>query len=134
MAEQRFYKIPVFDTLQIYCFDSATNAHLFGLRAFGNIYSRIGNPTVDVFGKRMAALEGGVAAVAAASGHEAQFMAFSTIAGVGDNIVSTSWLYGGSFNQLKVFSKFGIKVKFVANDKPESSVATIRRQDEKQSM
>lgn len=61
----------------------------------GNIYSRIGNPTVDVFEQRMAALEGGVAAVAASSGHAAQFMAFSTIAGTGDNILSTSYLYGG---------------------------------------
>ena len=64
-------------------------ANLFGLRAFGHIYSRIGNPTVDVFEQRIAALEGGVAAVAAASGQAAQFQAISTIAGVGDNIVST---------------------------------------------
>ncbi|KAL5514019.1 hypothetical protein ACEPAG_2780 [Sanghuangporus baumii] len=149
MAEERFYKTPEFDTLQVHAGqlpDPATNARappiyatssyvfndsqhaadLFGLRAFGNIYSRIGNPTVDVFEKRMAALEGGVAAVAAASGHAAQFMAFSTIAGTGDNIVSTSYLYGGSYNQLKVFlKKFGIKVKFVPNDKPESFAAAI---------
>jgi O-acetylhomoserine/O-acetylserine sulfhydrylase-like pyridoxal-dependent enzyme len=90
-------------------------ADLFGLRAFGNIYSRIGNPTVvravslfllhetkrtrellkDVFEQRIAALEGGVAAVASSSGQAAQFMAISNIAGTGDNIVSTSYLYGG---------------------------------------
>lgn len=68
-------------------------AHSF--RAFGNIYSRIGNPTLDVFEKRMAALEGGAGALATASGHAAQFMAISTIAGSGDNIVSSSFLYGG---------------------------------------
>ncbi|KAL5514017.1 hypothetical protein ACEPAG_2778 [Sanghuangporus baumii] len=119
MAEQRFYKTPELDTLQVHTgqlLDSATNARVSHI--YGNIYSRIGNPTVDVFEKRMAALADGVAAVAAASGHAAQFMAFSIIAGAGDNNLD-------SFNQLKVFSKFGIKVKFVANDKPESSVATI---------
>jgi len=76
-------------------------ADLFGLRATGHIYSRIGNPTVEVFEKRIAALEGGVAAVAASSGQAAQFMAISTIAGPGDNIVSSSYLYGGTYNQFK---------------------------------
>jgi O-acetylhomoserine/O-acetylserine sulfhydrylase len=80
-------------------------ADLFGLRAFGNIYSRIGNPTVDVFEKRIAALEGGVAAVAAASGQAAQFMAISAIAGAGDNIVSTSYLYGGVSNLPLAFQR-----------------------------
>ncbi|EJD00361.1 O-acetylhomoserine ami [Fomitiporia mediterranea MF3/22] len=147
--EQRFYKEPEFDTLQIhagqfpdqatlarappiyatssYVFNNTQHAaDLFGLKAFGNIYSRIGNPTVDVFEKRIAALEGGVAAVAASSGHAAQFMAISTIAGTGDNIVSTSYLYGGSYNQLKVYlKKYGITVKFVPGDKPETYAAAI---------
>ncbi|THH08282.1 hypothetical protein EW145_g2814 [Phellinidium pouzarii] len=149
MATHKFYKEPEFDTLQIHAGqtpDSETQARavpiyatssyvfnntqhaadVFGLKTFGNIYSRLGNPTVDVFEKRMAALEGGVAAVAASSGHAAQFMAFSTIAGAGDNIVSTSYLYGGTYNQLKVLlKKFGISVKFVLGDKPETFAAAI---------
>jgi O-acetylhomoserine/O-acetylserine sulfhydrylase len=144
-----FYREPDFDTLQLHAGqepDPTTNARavpiyastsfvfnnsahaadLFGLRAFGNIYSRIGNPTVDVFEKRIAALEGGAAAVAAASGQSAQFMAVSAIADAGDNIVSTSFLYGGTYNQFKVlFKKYGIGVKFVTDDKPESFAAAI---------
>ncbi|KAI0259175.1 O-acetylhomoserine ami [Gloeopeniophorella convolvens] len=144
-----FYRQPEFETLQLHAGqdpdpttnarappiyastsfvfnDSAHGADLFGLRAFGNIYSRIGNPTVDVFEKRIAALEGGVAAVASASGQAAQFMAVSTIAGAGDNIVSTSYLYGGTYNQFKVlFKKFGITVKFVKSDDPAEFEAAI---------
>jgi len=140
MSEGQFYKNPEFETLQLHAGqipDPTTNARatpiyasssfvfnnsqhgadLFGLRALGNIYSRIGNPTQDVFEKRIAALEAGVAAVAASSGQSAQFMAISTIAGAGDNIVSTTHLYGGTFNQFKVFlKKFNIGVKWVQND------------------
>lgn len=90
---------PIYASTSFVFNNSEHAADLFGLRAFGNIYSRIGNPTVDVFEKRIAALEGGVAAVAAASGQAAQFMAISTIAGAGDNIVSTSYLYGGVSNE-----------------------------------
>ncbi|GJE93601.1 O-acetylhomoserine aminocarboxypropyltransferase/cysteine synthase [Phanerochaete sordida] len=145
----KFYREPEFETLQLHAgqdVDSATNARappiyastsfvfndsqhaadLFGLKAFGNIYSRIGNPTVDVFEKRIAALEGGAAALATASGHAAQFMAIATIASVGDNIVSSSYLYGGSYNQFKVFlKKFGISVKFVRGTDPEEFRAAI---------
>ncbi|TDL16306.1 putative O-acetylhomoserine-lyase [Rickenella mellea] len=145
----KFYKEPEFDTLQLHAGqepDPTTNARavpiyastsfvfnnsehaadLFGLRAFGNIYSRIGNPTQDVFEKRIAALEGGAAAVAASSGQSAQFMAIATIAGTGDNIISTSYLYGGTYNQFKVLlKKFGIGVKFVLDDKPESFAKVI---------
>lgn len=106
--------------------DSAHGARLFGLKEFGNIYSRIMNPTVDVFEKRMAALEGGVAAVAASSGQAAQFMTISALAQAGDNIVSTSNLYGGTYNQFKVmFPRFGIQTKFVDGDKPEDLAAAI---------
>jgi len=106
--------------------DSAHGARLFGLKEFGNIYSRIMNPTVDVFEKRIAALEGGVAAVAASSGQAAQFMAIAAIAQVGDNIVSTSNLYGGTFNQLKVFlPRLGITTKFVKGDSPKDIAAAI---------
>jgi len=81
---------------------------------------------VEVFEKRIAALEGGAAAVAASSGQAAQFMAISNIAGAGDNIVSTSYLYGGTYNQFKVFlKKFGIAVKFVASDEPSAFAAAI---------
>jgi O-acetylhomoserine/O-acetylserine sulfhydrylase len=113
--------------LQSFVFnDSAHGARLFGLKEFGNIYSRIMNPTVDVFEKRIAALEGGVAAVAAASGQAAQFMAIAALAHVGDNIVSTSNLYGGTFNQLKVMMpRLGITTKFVNGDSPKDIAAAI---------
>ena len=86
--------VPIYQTTS-YVFDDAEHgARLFALQEFGNIYTRIMNPTTDVFEKRIAALEGGVAALATASGQAAQFLAISTIAQAGDNIVSTSFLYG----------------------------------------
>ncbi|KAG2002452.1 O-acetylserine sulfhydrylase/homocysteine synthase [Coprinopsis cinerea AmutBmut pab1-1] len=118
--------VPIYATTSYVFNDSAHAADLFGLRAFGNIYSRIGNPTVDVFEKRIAALEGGVAAVATSSGQAAQFLAIAAIAGTGDNIVSTSYLYGGTYNQFKVtFKQFGIGVKWVTEDTPEAFAAAI---------
>lgn len=100
--------------------DTAHGADLFGLREAGNIYSRIGNPTVDVFEQRMAALEGGVAAIAASSGQSAQAMAVLSLAQQGDNIVSSSFLYGGTYNQFKVlFPKMGVTTKFVKTGTPE---------------
>ncbi|HNE84398.1 MAG TPA: O-acetylhomoserine aminocarboxypropyltransferase/cysteine synthase, partial [bacterium] len=95
-------------------------AALFGLQEFGNIYTRIMNPTTAVFEERIAALEGGVAAVATSSGQAAQFLAITTIAQAGDNIVATSLLYGGTYNQFKVtLPRLGIDVKFVNGDRPE---------------
>jgi O-acetylhomoserine/O-acetylserine sulfhydrylase len=118
--------VPIYNTTSYVFNDSAHGARLFGLKEFGNIYSRIMNPTVDVFEKRIAALEGGVAAVAASSGQAAQFMAIAALAHSGDNIVSTSNLYGGTYNQFKVlFSRFGITTKFVNGDKPEDIAAAI---------
>ncbi|EKM51236.1 uncharacterized protein PHACADRAFT_263268 [Phanerochaete carnosa HHB-10118-sp] len=118
--------VPIYATTSFVFNDSQHAAELFGLKAFGNIYSRIGNPTVDVFEKRIAALEGGAAALATASGHAAQFMTIATIASSGDNIVSSSYLYGGSFNQFKVFLKnFGIRVKFVSSLDPDDFRAAI---------
>ncbi|MCJ1276121.1 Homocysteine synthase [Puttea exsequens] len=106
--------VPIYATTSYVFNDSAHGARLFGLKEFGNIYSRIMNPTVDVFEKRLAALEGGVAAVAAASGQAAQFMVFAALAHTGDNIISTSNLYGGTYNQLKVaLPRLGITTKFV---------------------
>ncbi|KZP07017.1 O-acetylhomoserine ami [Athelia psychrophila] len=118
--------VPIYATTSFVFNDSAHGAALFGLKAFGNIYSRIGNPTVDVFENRMAALEGGATALATSSGQAAQFIAIATIAEAGDNIVSTSYLYGGTYNQFKVtFKKFGIKVKFVTDENPASFAAAI---------
>ncbi|EAQ83931.1 hypothetical protein CHGG_10335 [Chaetomium globosum CBS 148.51] len=118
--------VPIYATTSYVFNDSAHGARLFGLKEFGNIYSRIMNPTVDVFEKRIAALEGGVAAVAASSGQAAQFMAIAALAHSGDNIVSTSNLYGGTYNQFKVlFSRFGITTKFVNGDSPEDIAAAI---------
>lgn len=112
--------VPIYQTTS-YTFDNADHAaNLFGLKEFGNIYTRIMNPTTAVFEERIAKLEGGVAALATASGHAAQFITISTIAEAGDNIVSTSFLYGGTYNQFKVtFPRLGIKVKFVSSNKVE---------------
>ncbi|CAA7261268.1 unnamed protein product [Cyclocybe aegerita] len=117
---------PIYASTSFVFNDSAHGADLFGLRALGHIYSRIGNPTVGVFEDRIAALEGGVAAVATSSGQAAQFLAIAAIAGVGDNIVSTSYLYGGTYNQFKVtFKHFGIGVKWVTESTPEAFAAAI---------
>jgi O-acetylhomoserine (thiol)-lyase len=112
--------VPIYQTTS-YVFDDADHgARLFALQEFGNIYTRIMNPTTDVFEKRIAALEGGVAALATASGQAAQFLAISNIAQAGDNIVSTSFLYGGTYNQFKVsFPRLGINIKFVEGDEAE---------------
>jgi O-acetylhomoserine/O-acetylserine sulfhydrylase len=109
--------VPIYQTTS-YTFDSAEHgARLFALQEFGNIYTRIMNPTTDVFEKRIAALEGGAAGLATASGQAAQFLAITNIAAAGDNIVSTSLLYGGTYNQFKVtLPRLGIGVKFVEGD------------------
>src|SRR6188768_1885421 len=110
-----------------YVFDSSEHAaNLFGLREFGNIYTRIMNPTTDVFEQRMAALEGGVAALATASGQAAQFLALNNILQAGDNFVSSSYLYGGTYNQFKVsFKRLGIDVRFADGDNVDSFVPHI---------
>lgn len=112
--------VPIYQTTS-YTFDSAEHgAKLFALQQFGNIYTRIMNPTTDVFEQRIAALEGGVAAVATSSGQAAQLLAITTLAQAGDNIVSTSLLYGGTYNQFKVsLPRLGIEVRFVDGDDPE---------------
>jgi O-acetylhomoserine/O-acetylserine sulfhydrylase len=113
--------VPIYQTTS-YKFKSAGHgANLFALKEFGNIYTRLMNPTTDVFEKRIAALEGGVAALAVASGHAAQFIAINNIVGMGDNIVSTSHLYGGTYNQFKVaFKRLGVEARFAAADTPEA--------------
>ena len=118
--------VPIYQTTSYEFDDTDHAADLFGLKEFGNIYTRIMNPTSDVFEKRIAALEGGAAAVATASGQSAQFMTIATIAQTGDNIVSTSFLYGGTYNQFKVtLPRLGIDVNFVEDDKVESYEAEI---------
>lgn len=113
--------VPIYQTTS-YGFDNSDHAaNLFGLRQFGNIYTRIMNPTTDVFEQRMAALEGGVAALATGSGQAAQFIALNNILQAGDNFVSTTYLYGGTYNQFKVaFKRLGIDVRFADGDNAAS--------------
>jgi O-acetylhomoserine/O-acetylserine sulfhydrylase len=111
--------VPIYQTTSYVFNDTTHAANLFGLKEFGNIYTRIMNPTSDVFEKRIAALEGGVAALATASGQAAQFLALSNILQQGDNFVSTSFLYGGTYNQFKVqFKRLGIEARFADGDSP----------------
>lgn len=113
--------VPIYQTSS-YTFDNSEHAaNLFGLKEFGNIYTRIQNPTTDVFEKRIAALEGGVAALAVSSGQAAQFIALNNILQSGDNFVTTSFLYGGSYNQFKVaFKRLGVEARFANGDNAES--------------
>ncbi len=110
-----------------YVFRSAEHgANLFALKEFGNIYTRLQNPTTDVFEKRVAALNGGVAALATASGHSAQLIAITNIAKCGDNFISSPFLYGGTYNQFKhTFASFGIECKFTKDINPESFAELI---------
>ncbi len=111
--------VPIYQTTSYTFNDTDHAADLFALKKFGNIYTRIMNPTTDVFEKRMAALEGGTAALATSSGQSAQFLALTNIMELGDNFVSTSYLYGGTFNQFKVqFKRLGIEARFVKGDDP----------------
>ncbi len=118
--------VPIYQTTS-YGFDNSEHAaNLFGLKAFGNIYTRIMNPTTDVFEQRIAALEGGVAALATASGQAAQFLALSNILQAGDNFITTSYLYGGTYNQFKVsFKRLGIEARFADGDDVESFAKLI---------
>jgi O-acetylhomoserine (thiol)-lyase len=113
--------VPLYQTSS-YVFKNAKHAaDLFNLTEPGNIYTRIMNPTTDVFEKRVAALEGGAAALAVSSGHAAQFIALTTILRNGDNFITSPFLYGGTHNQFKVtFAGFGIEAKFAKDLKPES--------------
>ncbi|KAJ7066776.1 Cys/Met metabolism PLP-dependent enzyme-domain-containing protein [Mycena belliarum] len=144
-----FYRQPDFETLQLHAGqapDPATNARavpiyqstsyvlksvehaqkLCSLQAQGNLYSRVMNPTVDVFEQRMAALEGGMAAVATASGQAATALTITSLASAGDNIVASSRLYGGTYNQLKItFKRYGIDTKFVTSTDAADYAAVI---------
>ncbi|KAJ7485127.1 Cys/Met metabolism PLP-dependent enzyme-domain-containing protein [Mycena galericulata] len=144
-----FYREPDFETLQLHAGqvpDPTTNARavpiyqstsfvfnsvehaqrLCGLQELGNLYSRVANPTVDVFEKRIAALEGGMAAVATASGQSATLLVISSLAGLGDNIVASSRLYGGTYNQFKItFKRYGVDTKFITSTDPADYAAAI---------
>jgi O-acetylhomoserine (thiol)-lyase len=118
--------VPIYQTTSYTFNDAGHAANLFALKEFGNIYTRIMNPTNGVFEERVAALEGGAAALATSSGQAAQFVTISTIAQAGENIVATSLLYGGTYNQFKVtLPRLGIPVKFVEGDKPEDFTRQI---------
>src|SRR5215217_1512287 len=118
--------VPIYQTTSYGFKNSEHGANLFALKEFGNIYTRIMNPTNDVFEKRIAALEGGVAALAVGSGQAAQFIALNNILQAGDNFVSSSHLYGGSYNQFKVaFKRLGIEVRFADGDNPNDFEAKI---------
>src|SRR5690606_16652739 len=113
--------VPIYQTTSFVFNDSEHGANLFALKEFGNIYTRIMNPTTDVFEKRVAALEGGVAALATASGQSAQLLAITNIVESGQNFVSSTDLYGGSYNQFKVtFKRLGIQVKWADPTNPSS--------------
>lgn len=118
--------VPIYQTSS-YVFDDAKDgADLFGLRKFGNIYTRLMNPTTDVFEKRVAALEGGVSALATSSGQSAQFIALNNIIEAGENFISTPHLYGGTYNQFKnQFKRLGVEARFTVNDTPEEFEALI---------
>lgn len=118
--------VPIYQTTSYVFNDSDHAARLFGLEEFGNIYTRIMNPTTDVFEQRIAALEGGKAALAVSSGQAAQFIALNNILEAGDNFVTSPYLYGGTYNQFKVaFKRLGIEVRFAETDEPKDLEAKI---------
>src|SRR5579871_5749887 len=113
--------VPIYQTTSYVFENSEHAASLFALQQFGNIYTRIMNPTTDVFEQRVAALEGGAAALATSSGQAAQFLAISSIVGMGEEVVAASTLYGGTYTQFDVsFRRIGINVNFVEPDDPEN--------------
>lgn len=119
--------VPIYQTTS-FVFDNATDAgNLFALQKYGNIYSRIGNPTVAALEERLASLEGGIGAVATASGMSAEFVTFAALAGAGDHIVASAQLYGGTVTQLDVtLRRFGVETTFVASSDAADYAAAVR--------
>lgn len=118
--------VPLYQTTAYLFRNAQHGANLFALKEFGNIYTRLMNPTTDVFEQRVAALEGGVAALATASGHAAQLIAITNIMRTGDNFVSSPYLYGGTYNQFKhSLRNFGIECRFAASDKAQDLATLI---------
>ncbi|MCB9430973.1 MAG: aminotransferase class I/II-fold pyridoxal phosphate-dependent enzyme [Ardenticatenaceae bacterium] len=119
--------VPIYQTSSYQFHDTTHAANLFALQEMGNIYTRIMNPTNDVLEQRIASLEGGVGALAASSGHGAQTMAILTLCGAGDHIISSSRLYGGTYNQFNyTFPRIGIEVTLVDPADPAAFAAAIR--------
>lgn len=119
--------VPIFQTTSFVFEDTQDAATLFALQKYGNIYSRIGNPTVAAFEERIASLEGGLGAVATSSGQAAEFLVFAALAGAGDHIVASSALYGGTVTQMDVtLRRFGVDTTFIASDNPADFAAAIR--------
>lgn len=118
--------VPIYQTTSFVFKNSEHGANLFALKEFGNIYTRLMNPTTDVFEQRIAALEGGIAALAVSSGHAAQLIALTTLLREGDEFVSSPFLYGGTFNQFKTtFKGFGITCHFAKSDKARDIRAAV---------
>jgi O-acetylhomoserine (thiol)-lyase len=118
--------VPIYQSTSFVFDDTADAADLFALQKYGTIYSRISNPTTAAFEERMASLEGGIGAVATASGQAAEFLTMTTLASAGDHVVAGSGLYGGSYTLLATtLRRLGIESTFVANDQPEDFAAAI---------
>ncbi len=119
--------VPIYQTTSFVFEDTADAADLFALQKYGSIYSRIGNPTVNAFEERMASLEGGIGAVATASGQAAQFCTVASLVDAGDHVVSSASLYGGTTTQFDVtFRRLGVDTDFVAGDDPSAFAAAIK--------
>lgn len=119
--------VPIYQSTSFVFEDTADAADLFALQKYGTIYSRISNPTTSAFEERMASLEGGIGAVATASGQAAEFLTITTLAGAGDHVVSAAGLYGGTYTLLATtLKRLGIETDFVDNDRPEAFEAAIR--------
>ncbi len=119
--------VPIYQTTSFVFKDTNDAANLFALQKYGNIYSRIGNPTVAAFEERIASLEGGIGAVATASGMSAEFITFAALCQAGDHVVAASQLYGGTVTQLDVtLRRFGIETTFVPGTDPADYAAAIR--------
>ena len=119
--------VPIYQTTSFVFTDTADAANLFALQKYGNIYSRIGNPTVAALEERLASLEGGIGAVATASGMAAEFITFAALVGTGDHIVAAASLYGGTVTQLDVtLRRFGVETTFVPGTDPADYAAAIR--------
>jgi O-acetylhomoserine (thiol)-lyase len=118
--------VPIYQTTSFVFEDSDDAANLFALQKYGNIYSRIGNPTVAALEERIASLEGGIGAVATASGQAAEFLTFAALAEAGDHIVSAAGLYGGTVTQLDgTLRRFGVDTTFVAGDDLDAYAAAV---------
>jgi len=118
--------VPIYQTSSYVFADTAEAANLFALQTFGNIYSRISNPTVAAFEERIASLEGGIGAIGTASGQAAEFLTLAALAGAGDHLVASAQLYGGTRTLIEVtLGRFGVQATFLAEPEPEAVAAAI---------